>query len=115
MERKNHPGSHNLRGRPAPIALDDLVLALLNHLATDYHQLTRFLDLSGLSPQGLRDGLAAGTLQAGLLDHLLHHEDLIEAVATALHSSPEDVVTAIDVARRGPARFISSKPESGEF
>lgn len=54
-----------------------IALKALGFLANDMTRLERFLALSGVSPQGIRQAAASPQFLAGLLQHLLTDESLL--------------------------------------
>jgi len=69
---------------------DDAGLALraLGWILSDQHRAQRFLDLTGLSPEGLRASLAEPETLAAVLDFLAAHEPDLTAAAEALQVEP---------------------------
>ena len=63
---------------------ETLALQALSFLVEDEDRLDRFLALSGLDHNDLRDRIADPAFLGGVLDHLLGHEpDLLDFAATA--------------------------------
>ena len=63
---------------------ETLALQALSFLVEDEDRLDRFLALSGLDQNDLRDRIADPAFLGGVLDHLLGHEpDLLEFAAAA--------------------------------
>ena len=78
----------------APGDAEALALAALAATLNDERRAQRFLDLTGLSPDELRDRAGEPGLLAALLSFLEAHEpDLIE-VAGTIGVKPEDLVAA---------------------
>jgi hypothetical protein len=69
---------------------DDAGLALraLGWILSDQLRAQRFLDLTGLSPEGLRASLAEPQTLAAVLDFLAAHEPDLTAAAAALQVDP---------------------------
>lgn len=74
-------------------------LGALAWILADEARAQRFLDLTGLTPDGLRQGLEQAEVQAAVLDFLCGHEPDLIAAAEALGVAPE----AIAAAREGIA------------
>jgi hypothetical protein len=71
-----------------------LALSALAATLTDERRAQRFLDLTGLSPDGIRERLGERSLLAAALAFLESHEpDLIE-VAEAIGCKPEALIAA---------------------
>ncbi len=71
------------------MALQALVWAL-----SDEKRSERLLSLTGLTPDGLRSGIAERGLQAAVLSFLESHEPDLVACAVAIDISPEALVAA---------------------
>ena len=69
-------------------------------MLADDRRARRFLDLTGLTPEQLRAGIAAREVQLAVLDFLCAHEPDLVAAAGELGIEP----TAIATAREGLAR-----------
>lgn len=72
----------------------EIALKLLSFLAGDADQLGRFMALSGLSPQDVRQNLQEPQFQAGLLDFALSDESLLLAFAANEGLDPGSVMRA---------------------
>ncbi|MBL8791815.1 MAG: DUF3572 domain-containing protein [Rhizobiales bacterium] len=72
----------------------DLALKLLGFLASDPDLIGRFMALTGLSPNDLRQSLADPAFQAGVLDFALQDESLLLAFAANAGIRPESVMRA---------------------
>ncbi|MEM7703072.1 MAG: DUF3572 family protein [Pseudomonadota bacterium] len=71
-----------------------LALAALGWLLEDGDRAERYLSLTGLDPDSLREGLGDPTVLASCLDFLANYEpDLIRA-AEALAVTPEELIAA---------------------
>lgn len=71
-----------------------LALSALAATLTDERRAKRFLELTGLSPDGIRARLGERSLLAATLDFLESHEpDLVE-VAQAIDCKPEALIAA---------------------
>jgi Protein of unknown function (DUF3572) len=69
-------------------------LQALGWVLSDAPRAERFLDLTGLSPEELRAGLADPAILGAVLDFLANHEaDLVNA-SFALDISPEAIIAA---------------------
>ena len=88
-----------LQGMSSPAkpdqASDLLALAALGWILEDADRAERFLSLTGLSPDSLRDALEEPATLAAVLEFLANHEaDLIRA-AEALAVTPEELIEAM--------------------
>jgi hypothetical protein len=71
-----------------------IAVAALAYLAEDHGRLTRFLDVTGLSPAGIRDAAAEPGFLAAVLDYLVGDDALIVGLAGELGVKPEVIVEA---------------------
>ena len=71
-----------------------MALKLLSYLASDPDLIGRFMALTGLAPQDLRQSLADPAFQAGVLDFALQDEYLLLTFASNAGIKPETVMRA---------------------
>jgi hypothetical protein len=71
-----------------------IALAALGWILEDGKRAERMLDLTGLTPDRLRDALGSASLQAAILRFLENYEPDLIACAYAIGISPEALVTA---------------------
>jgi len=71
-----------------------LALEALAWVLADGPRAQRFLDLTGLTPEGLRAGLSQQATLVAVVDFLASHEPDLTAAADALQATPEDLVAA---------------------
>jgi hypothetical protein len=79
---------------PAPNDAAALALTALAATLTDECRAQRFLELSGLSPNGLRAGAGDAAVLAALLRFLEAHEPDLVAIAEELGVKPVALVAA---------------------
>jgi len=82
------------RTNDEPCDADALALAALAATLTDERRARRFLELTGLDADELRGQAGERTLLAALLRFLEAHEPDLMAVAQAIGSKPEILVSA---------------------
>ncbi|WP_233998598.1 DUF3572 family protein [Erythrobacter sp. YT30] len=71
-----------------------LALAAIGWLVGDAERAERYMAMTGLDPDALRNGLADDAVLASILEFLTNYEpDLIKA-AEALATTPEEIVAA---------------------
>ena len=80
--------------RPAPTDAAALALTALAAMLTDERRAQRFLELTGLSLNGLRSSAGEPALLAATLRFLEAHEPDLLAVAADIGCSPEALVRA---------------------
>lgn len=87
---------------PRPPTADPEMLAIsaLSFLAEEPERLSRFLDLTGLSPITLRRAAAEPRFLASVLDYLVADESLLLAFAANAQVAPETVVATAERHRR---------------
>lgn len=81
-------------GDNQPISAATLALAALGWILQDGDRAARFLDLTGLDPDGLRAGIGERAIQASVLQFLANHEPDLLRCAEALAVTPEELVAA---------------------
>ncbi|MCA3628870.1 MAG: DUF3572 domain-containing protein [Methylobacterium sp.] len=77
-----------------------LAISALSFLAEEPERLSRFLDLTGLSPITLRRAAAEPRFLASVLDYLVADESLLLAFAANAQVAPETVVATAERHRR---------------
>ena len=80
--------------RKAETDPEAVAIAALSYLATDQDELARFLALTGLGPESLREAVAHPAFAESLLDFVLSEDRLVLAVAAAQDLSPDEIVHA---------------------
>lgn len=78
-------------------AAEELAIAALSFIAGEPEQLGRFLAMTGIGPDSLRDAAREPRFLAGVLDHVAADEALLLAFAAANEIDPEAVMRARDV------------------
>ncbi|MXP26896.1 DUF3572 family protein [Altererythrobacter indicus] len=71
-----------------------MALQALAWILADEPRAQRFLALTGLTPDSLRDGLSDKSVQAAVLDFLCAHEPDLVAAAEAIGIEPVEIATA---------------------
>lgn len=71
-----------------------LALAALGWVLAEEDRAQRLLDLTGLEPADLRDGLADPAIMASVLEFLSGHEPDLLACADALEMDPARIIAA---------------------
>ena len=73
---------------------EDIAIQGLAFLAGDPDRLARFLALTGLGPQNLRQAAGEPGFLAAVLDHLASDESLLQVFAAHANLAPESVAQA---------------------
>lgn len=71
-----------------------LAAQVLGCMANDSERLGRFLSLTGLTPNTLRQGAGTSQFLAAILEYVLADEPLLIAVAGELHITPDAIAQA---------------------
>ncbi|MXO94512.1 DUF3572 family protein [Erythrobacter arachoides] len=71
-----------------------MALAALGWVLEDERRASRFLDLTGLSPDGLRDSIGERSTHRAVFEFLQSHEPDLVGAAGALGVAPEVLVRA---------------------
>ncbi|APE27675.1 DUF3572 family protein [Aurantiacibacter gangjinensis] len=71
-----------------------LALAALGWVLSDDGRAQRFLDLTGLTPDGLRDAIGEPSTHRAVFEFLEAHEPDLLGAADALDMPPEELVAA---------------------
>jgi hypothetical protein len=75
-------------------AAEQIAIAALGHIAADSDRLDRFLALTGLAPDRLRQAAAEPGFFQAVLDHIGGHEPDLLAFAAESGISPERIAAA---------------------
>jgi hypothetical protein len=89
---------------PAPISTDstrDISIRALTFLASDNSILSRFLDVTGWTPESLTAPGSKSAILAASLDYLMSEEDLLLTFAANSGVDPGDVALAHRVMQSG--------------
>jgi hypothetical protein len=87
--------------RERQAAAEELAIAALGFIAGEPEQLGRFLAMTGIGPDSLREAARAPRFLAGVLDHVAADEALLLAFAAAKEIDPEAVMRARDILTGG--------------
>lgn len=97
-----NPGMNRVKHLSAEEA-SDVALAVFGRIAADDERLGRFLDLTGLRPDTIRQAAASPRFFEAVLEHVVGYEPLLMEIARELAMSPEAIAAAH--ARLSPAPF----------
>jgi hypothetical protein len=75
-------------------AAEAVAIDAVSFIAADEHRLLRFLDLAGLTLDGIRSAAASPGFLAAVLDHVAADESLLVDLARALEVPPERIMRA---------------------
>jgi len=84
-------------------AATDLAVAALCFIASEPERLGRFLALTGIGPESIREAAREPEFLLGVLDHLAGDEALLLAFANENEVDPEQVTLARDVLAAMPS------------
>src|SRR5713226_8406714 len=82
-------------------AAEALAIAALGFIAAEPERLGRFLAITGIGPESIRQAAREPHFLAGVLDHLAGDERLLMAFAAESEIDPNDVIRARDVIAGG--------------
>ncbi len=74
-----------------------LAISALQHLAGDEEELGRFLALTGLGVEELREAAQSQDFLSGVLDHFLGNEPTLLAFAAAAGIDPRNILKAREI------------------
>ena len=77
-----------------PEAAEQVSIKGIGYLAGDHEQLSRFLALTGMSPQDIRPQIAETSFQVAILDFFLGHEPTLLSFAASIGIDPSDILKA---------------------
>ncbi len=75
-------------------AAEAVAVMALSYLAADHEQLGRFLAVTGIGPERIREAARDRSFLAGVLDYLASDEPLLLAFARATELQPAEVAKA---------------------
>lgn len=89
--------------KPATVDADQIAIDALGYIASEPELMRRFLDLTGLEADGIRQAAGQSGFFVGVLDFLLVNENDVVAFSHATGTPLEAVQIARDKLDRGPA------------
>jgi hypothetical protein len=75
-------------------AAEALAVAAFSAIMSDEERMSRFMAISGLRPDTIREAAASPRFFAGILHYVVADEGLLVALATELNVKPEQVMGA---------------------
>lgn len=81
---------------------ETVAIEALGFIAGDPEQLNRFLALTGLNPDALRDAAGEPNFLLGVLDYLAADDPLLQEFARHREIAPEIIMKARDLLARAP-------------
>jgi hypothetical protein len=87
---------------------EETAASVLGWLAGEPDMFQRFLDLSGITPDQIRQAIADPGFLAGMIDFIMGHEPTLLAFCEATGTKPETVVAASHY-------YSGTHLQSGEF
>jgi hypothetical protein len=95
MKQRRQGGSP--AGKERQAAAQELAIAALSFIAAEPDRLGRFLAMTGIGPESIRDAAREPRFLAGVLDHVAGDERLLLAFAADNEVDPEHVMVARDL------------------
>jgi hypothetical protein len=96
MPKVRRPHDRKQGSKQSKAAAESLAIAALTFIAGERERLGKFLALTGIAPQSIRDASREADFLAGVLDHLAGDERMLLAFAAETGTDPNDVVRARD-------------------
>ncbi len=78
-------------------AAEELAIAALGFIAAEPERLGRFLAVTGIGPESIRDAAREPQFLGGVLDHIAGDERLLLAFASENELDPNEVIRARDM------------------
>lgn len=100
MARRRVTPKRSQGGKPSPeqfAAAEALAITALGFIAAEPERLGRFLAVTGIGPDSIRQAAREPHFLAGVLDHLAGDERLLMDFAAEHTVDPDDVMRARDV------------------
>ena len=97
MTDRRSSGRRKSDSKERQAAAESLAVAALSFLAAEPERLARFLAVTGLAPQSIREAAGEPHFLAGVLDHIAGDERLLLAFASESELDPNDVIRAHDM------------------
>ncbi|MEZ5776129.1 MAG: DUF3572 domain-containing protein [Hyphomicrobiaceae bacterium] len=79
---------------PTAAEAEEIAIRALGFLAAEPDRLARFLALSGLAPESLREMAGTPAFQAAVMDHLIGDESMLLVFADEARLPPERIAAA---------------------
>ena len=86
-------GAYILHGKDTEFA-EALAIQALGHLAQDKEVLERFLSVTGLAPEKIREAAASPGFLAGVLDYMMQNEALLLTFSVNNNIDAETIMAA---------------------
>jgi uncharacterized protein DUF3572 len=87
---------------------EEIAVAALGFVAADPAQLTRFLSITGIEPQAIREAAREPGFLAGVLQFIIAHEPTLIAFAESAGIEPASVAQAMRNLPQGNDRYEAS-------
>jgi hypothetical protein len=87
---------------------EEIAVAALGFIAADPALLTRFLSITGIEPQAIRDAAGEPGFLAGVLQFVIAHEPTLIAFAESADIEPASVAQAMRNLPQGDDRYEAS-------
>jgi hypothetical protein len=94
MTRRPKAGKHKSGNQQRQAAAEELAIAALGFIAAEPERLGRFLAMTGIGPDSIRDAAREPRFLAGVLDHVAGDEALLRGFAAEHELDPETVMRA---------------------
>jgi hypothetical protein len=96
MKRRRRPEGSNTATKERLEAAQELAIAALEFIAAEPERLGRFLAMTGIGPDSIREAAREPQFLAGVLEHLGADESLLLDFATSKAIDPGDCIRACE-------------------
>ena len=96
MSQRRRSGSRMSGAEQRQAAAEELAIAALGFIAAEPERLGRFLAVTGIGPEAIRQAARQPHFLVGVLDHVAGDERLLMAFAAESAIDPNDVIPARD-------------------
>jgi hypothetical protein len=96
MSQKRQSKGRPSSGEQRQAAAEELAIAALGFIAAEPERLGRFLAVTGIGPDSIRQAAREPHFLAGVLEHIAGDERMLMAFAAEIAIDPSDVIPARD-------------------
>jgi hypothetical protein len=96
MSQRRQSGGRTTGAEQRQTTAEELAIAALGFIAAEPERLGRFLAVTGIGPESIRQAAREPRFLAGVLDHIAGDERLLMAFAAETAIDPNDVIPARD-------------------
>jgi hypothetical protein len=94
LANRGRSENSRLAAKQAQATAQDLAVAVLRFIAAEPRRLGRFLEMTGIAPESIREAARETQFLAGVLDHISDDEPLLLDFAAQAGIDPKEVIRA---------------------